>query len=83
MPHVTPQTDSPLEFCELLLVSSKWFCALLSTRRLKVFSAGRRQRGGVIWHGEWSACLSGLSGQEAHGAQRMCVWEVEGWRGKG
>lgn len=46
MSHVTPQTHSPLEFCELLLVSSKWFCALLSTRRLKVFSAGKRQRGG-------------------------------------
>lgn len=31
---------SPLEFWELLFVSSKWFCALLSTLRLKALSAG-------------------------------------------
>ena len=36
----TPLTNSPLEFWELLFVSSKWFCALPSTRRLKALSAG-------------------------------------------
>lgn len=34
------QAHSPLEFWELLFVSSKWFCALLSTLRLKALSAG-------------------------------------------
>lgn len=36
----TPLTNSPLEFWELLFVSSKWFCALPSTRRLKRFLLG-------------------------------------------
>lgn len=34
------RAHSPLEFWELLFVSSKWFCALLSTLRLKALSAG-------------------------------------------
>lgn len=67
MSHVTPQAHLPLEFCELLLVSSKWFCALLSTRRLKVLSAGREERVGTIPWGMVSL-LSGESGQEVPGA---------------
>lgn len=38
------RAHSPLEFWELLFVSSKWFCALLSTLRLKALSAGWGQR---------------------------------------
>lgn len=53
----TPLTNSPLEFWELLFVSSKWFCALPSTRRLKALSAGwgrGESKKKKTHHGDWS-----------------------------
>lgn len=46
---------SPLEFWELLFVSSKWFCALPSTLRLKALSAGWGEERARKHHGDGSA----------------------------
>ena len=65
---------SPLEFWELLFVSSKWFCALPSTLRLKALSAGWGEERARKNHGDWSA-TGPKGGACQRGLGRPGTWE--------
>ena len=80
----TPLTNSPLEFWELLFVSSKWFCALPSTRRLKALSAGwgRGESKKKKNHSDWSVPGPERGHAREGAARRPGTWDLPqtlGW----